>query len=426
MTGDLTDEARALAEDEGRRGFLKCAAGIAGAAAAGSLGGEAYAAPPDRSGGSAPYDRRPPRRIPFHGKHQTGIIKPKEQQLHAMFLGLDVLARDRKELEELFKKITKRSRKIMGGVGKDKHKHFTEEDEVTPTEDLLTITLGVGASLFDDRFELSAHRPRHLKAMPSFPNDQLNPARCHGDLSLQICADHPDACNHVMRDLLREANGLFRPRWRTDAYLNPPRPVGTHPRTFVGFKDGIENPDITSEKMMDELMWVTEESGEPDWALGGCYQVMRMIRLDMETWDQVPVTKQEKIFGRHKSSGAPLDGDEETDKPNYRKDPHGRIIPLDAHIRLANPRTKETADSRIYRRSYNYDEGFDNDGKMAIGLMFCCYQQDIERQFATVQKRLEHEAFAPYIAPIGGGYFFVLPGVKDEDDYLGSTLMKAN
>ncbi|MEV0375609.1 Dyp-type peroxidase [Streptomyces sp. NPDC050636] len=418
MKHDLTGEGRALAGDEGRRGFLKCAAGIAGATAAGSLGGQAYAAPADRSGGSTPFDRRPPRRIPFHGSHQAGITTP--QQLHASFLGLDVLANDRKELKKLLKKITDRARLITGGVGKDKHQH----EDVQPTEDLLTITLGVGASLFDDRFELSAHRPRHLKPMPSFPNDQLNPERCHGDLSLQICADHPDACNHVIRDLSRETNGLIRPRWRTDAYLNPPRPVGTHPRTFVGFKDGIENPDVTSKKLMKKLMWVTEEAGEPDWALGGCYQVLRLIRLDVETWDKVPATKQEQIFGRHKSSGAPLDGDEETDKPHYRKDPHGEKIPLDAHIRLANPRTKATADSRIYRRSYNYDEGFDSDGKMSIGLMFCCYQQDVERQFATVQRRLEHEAFAQYIAPIGGGYFFTLPGVKDEEDYYGSALLK--
>ena len=31
-----------------------------------------------------------------------------------------------------------------------------------------------------------------------------------------------------------------------------------------------------------------------------------------------------------------------------------------------------------------------------------------------------------YIKPIGGGYFFTLPGIRDENDWLGRTLMEAS
>ena len=42
--------------------------------------------------------------------------------------------------------------------------------------------------------------------------------------------------------------------------------------------------------------------------------------------------------------GAPLDGEVELDVPDYAADPDGKVTPLDAHIRLANPRTPETED----------------------------------------------------------------------------------
>ncbi|MFJ5802087.1 Dyp-type peroxidase [Streptomyces decoyicus] len=418
MRCDQAGDERAPERDDGRRGFLKCAAGIAGVAAATGLGKEAAAAPADRPvGGFRNNAGLLPDRVPFHGRHQAGIVTP--MQLFAGFVGFDVLVHDREGLTDLFEKLTTRARVLAAGV-KPLDEQIASEQ---PTPDSLTITLGVGASLFDDRFGLSGHKPRHLKAMPAFPDDRLEPSRCHGDLSLQICAQHPDAIVHVLRDLARETDGLLRPRWRADAFLNPSRPSGS-PRTFVGFKDGIVNPDTGSAREMNRLLWVTPPCGEPDWALGGSYQVLRLIRFHIEKWDKVPVARQEKIFGRRKASGAPLGSRNETDPPRYRDDPHGRTIPLDAHIRLANPRTEKTDDSRFLRRSYNYDRGYDHSGRMDLGLVFCGYQQDPERQFATVQRRLRHEPLSKFITPLGGGYFFILPGVRDADDWFGSQLLK--
>ncbi|WP_274911844.1 Dyp-type peroxidase [Streptomyces sp. WZ-12] len=422
MRDERSGDERSAARDGGRRGFLKYAAGVAGAAAgAGLCGGEAAAVPAGRSpspqGHSAEGRLLPPDRIPFHGHHQAGIVTP--QQLFAGFVAFDVLVHDRADLTRLLKKVTERSRVLAAGV-KPKDEKTAAEPQ---TPDSLSITVGVGASLFDDRFGLAGHKPRHLKAMPAFPDDRLDPPRCHGDLSLQVCAEHPDAVVHVLRDLGRETHGMMRPRWRTDAFLNPSRPSGS-PRTFIGFKDGIVNPDTGSAREMDRLIWVTPECGEPDWAEGGSYQVLRLIRFHVESWDQVPVSRQERIFGRHKASGAPLGRERENDAPDYRHDPHGRTIPLDAHIRLANPRTPHTDKSRFLRRSYNYDQGYDRRGRMNLGLVFCGYQQNVQRQFATVQRRLRHEPLSRFITPEGGGYFFVLPGVRDKDDWFGSRLMR--
>ncbi len=101
----------------------------------------------------------------------------------------------------------------------------------------------------------------------------------------------------------------------------------------------------------------------------------------------------------------------------------GDVIPTDAHIRLANPLTPDTADQLMLRRSYNYDNGLRRNGNIDAGLVFVAFQQDLKRQFITVQKRLEGEPLADYLRPFGGGYFFMLPGLKDEYDYFGRLLL---
>jgi deferrochelatase/peroxidase EfeB len=92
-------------------------------------------------------------------------------------------------------------------------------------------------------------------------------------------------------------------------------------------------------------------------------------------------------------------------------------IPLDSHIRLADPRTAQTANQRLIRRSYTYDLGLDENGDIQAGHIFVAHYQDLERQFETAQKRLIGEPLIDYVQPFGGGYFYAVPGVADEDDW---------
>jgi deferrochelatase/peroxidase EfeB len=151
---------------------------------------------------------------------------------------------------------------------------------------------------------------------------------------------------------------------------------------------------------------------------------VRLIRFATELWDAEPVEHQEDVFGRRKQSGTPLAGKREDQAPNFAVDPDGRITPLDAHIRQANPRTPGTQASRILRRSYSYRRGTDAAGQPDEGLIFICFQQDLERGFVAVQRRLRGEALEKYVLPFGGGYFFVLPA-PPSGGYLGQQLLEA-
>jgi len=372
--------------------------------------------------------------VPFRGAHQAGVTTPRPGA--GMIASFFVLADTRDDLERLFRILTERVAFLTtGGRQPDLDPRMPPAGsgilgpDVQP--DALTITVSVGASLFTPALGLAKLRPRHLAQMQAHPNDALDAALCHGDLSIQFCSNTPDTNIHALRDIIKNTPDYLVLHWKQEGTVPPipatPGQPAESARNFLGFRDGTANPDSNDVTLMDRLVWVRDGAGEPDWAVGGSYQAVRIIRNFVERWDRTPLGEQEAIMGRLKASGAPMDGGRiEHDVPDYARDPDGAKTPLNAHIRLANPRTAQTDANVILRRPFNYSNGVTKSGQLEMGLLFICYQADLEAGFLTVQRRLDGEPLEEYIKPIGGGFFFTLPGVRDERDWIGRSLIQAS
>ncbi|MFI5533237.1 Dyp-type peroxidase [Kitasatospora sp. NPDC051853] len=379
----------------GRRPVLAGLAGLAGAFAATACGPEGDVRPPaaEAAGGpSAPV------------AHQPGVVTPPPSA--AELAAYRVTGGDRAALAEVLRLLGTEAART--GLGE-------------------SITVSAGASLFDGRFGLAAVRPRRLTAMPAFPSDVLDPAWCHGDLAVQVCAASPERAAELA-GRVAGAGGLEQV-WRMPGFRQG-NEIGRGGRAFAtnlfGFREGAGNLEAEDTALMDRQVWVRAGSDEPAWTAGGSYQVVRLIRFAMPLWDADAVPKQEAVFGRRKDSAAPLGGARETDVPDYANDPDGRIISLDSHIRRADPRTPGSEAHRILRRSYSYRLPPDAAGHENAGLVFVCYQNDLEQGFATIQRRLAGEALERYVLPFGGGYYYTLPGVTPGgDDHLGHALLAA-
>jgi deferrochelatase/peroxidase EfeB len=372
--------------------------------------------------------------FPFYGEYQSGIITPPppNRQPFSTYAAFNVTAANHDELVDLFRTLTARAAFLTaGGTAPSAPAGSPPPDNgiVGPQipADGLTVTVSAGASLFDGRYGLAARKPVQLETMKPFRHDDLDPAISNGDLLIQLCANHNDTAVHALLDIGIHTSGALQPRWTISGFTNPPRPDGIA-RDWFGFKDGIAQPDFTSTVQNNQYVWAQPDSGEPAWAAGGTYHVVRIIQFDVQKWQGVPVAEQERIFGRQKTSGAPTyapdpNATDEFD-PIYTNDPQGLLTALNSHIRLANPQTPQTAaSSTILRRSYDFEQiPLAGGGAPLLGHAFTCYQRELN-SYIAMQTRLEDELLVPYISPRGGGYFFALPGVRDSQDYYASGLL---
>ena len=273
---------------------------------------------------------------PFYGLHQSGVVNP--QPAAAILAAFDVLATDRAGLQRLFRDLTKRiAFLVKGGEVQITNPQMPPPDNFVLGPDVfpdnLTVTVALGASLFDGRFGFAEQKPLHLVTMEQFPNDALEASFCHGDLLLQFCSNTPETNIHALRELIRATPDSLSLRWKMDGFLPPHtlKKLGKDTiRNLMGFKDGTANIDAANTGLMDELVWVGAKHNEPDWAAGGSYQAVRLIRMLVERWDRTPLGEQQTIFGREKVNGAPLGMVHERDIPNYSADAQGKTIPTDA------------------------------------------------------------------------------------------------
>jgi deferrochelatase/peroxidase EfeB len=364
--------------------------------------------------------------VPFHGEHQAGIATAAQDRLH--FAAFDVEDGLRAaDLRDLLREWSRAAERMTAGerVGEDRDGLLAPPADtgealgLTPTR--LTVTFGLGPSLFDDRFGFAASRPEPLHDLPALPGDELDPGRSGGDLCVQACADDPQVAFHAVRNLARIGRGAVTVRWSQLGFgrtSSTSRAQAT-PRNLLGFKDGTRNLKSEDTADLARHVWVAgDRAGEPAWLRGGTYLVARRIRMLIEVWDRASLGDQEQTIGRHKASGAPLGGREEFDAPNLAR------LPADSHVRLAAPSSNGGVE--LLRRGYSFTDGLDDRlGQLDAGLFFLSFQRDPDA-FVRVQRRLgSTDALNEYIKHVGSGVWAIPPGTR-RGGWVGETLLASS
>jgi deferrochelatase/peroxidase EfeB len=383
--------------------------GAAGVAAGGFAGGRATAStgPDDVTAGS--------QIVPFRAANQAGITTAQQDRM--LFATFDVTATDPAELREMLRDWTTaadamvRGQMVPGQVDPQAPPPDTGETQgLLPGN--LTITIGYGPSLFDDRFGLAARRPAKLAELPSMPLEDFDPAYTGGDIAVQACADDPMVAYHAIRNLSRIGIGTVELRWMETGFGRTASTSTSQatPRNLLGFKDGTRNVKNGETDLLDRYVWIGGDTDQA-WLRGGSYLVARRIRMFIPQWDRDYAADQENVIGRFKSTGAPLTGSTEFDTPNFaaRTSDGAPVIPAKAHIRLAAHENNDGL--RILRRGYSFTDGIDSTGNLLGGLFFVAFMRD-PQQFVTLQRKLgSQDALNEYISHIGGALFVCPPGL---------------
>jgi deferrochelatase/peroxidase EfeB len=403
-----------------RRRFL----GGLGAAGAGvgltAIAATAHAEPGAGAAAAAVASRAPAARVDFHGAHQAGIGTASQDRL--AFAAFDLTSTSPAAVRNLLVAWTAAAAAMTRGLpvpGPSTDLNAppadTGEAQGLPPS-ALTVTIGFGPSLFDDRFGLGPRRPAALEPIPALPGDELQPQRSGGDLAIQACSNDPQVAFHVIRNLARIGSGTAAMRWSQLGFGRTSSTSDSQatPRNLMGFKDGTRNIHGEDAAAMGEHVWVGAEADQA-WMRGGTYLVARRIRMLIESWDRDYLADQQAIFGRHKDTGAPLTGSDEFDDPDYAATgPDGEtVIASDSHIRLASPENNDGL--RLLRRGFSYTDGIDDIGLLDAGLFVIAFQQDPRRQFVALQRKLGRiDSLNEYIKHTGSGLWACPPGLPDD------------
>ncbi|MFE7134012.1 Dyp-type peroxidase [Streptomyces sp. NPDC057638] len=336
---------------------------------------------PDRP---TPATAATPAPVPATGRYQAGITLPRTAQRNLLALVADLgpavapgplLA----ELGETVRALTTGSAPRLLGL---------------PPGDL-TVTVGVGPRLV----RMAGPALPGAADLPRFSRERIATRARGGDLLLQICADDPLLLPVAAAALLDRAGDRVRERWRQSARRGTDVPVAeglTAPRNLLGFIDGIVGPHTTAEQERD--LWL---AGPPSVA-GGTLAVLRRMELDLTRFAALSIAEQEAVFGRRRASGVPLSGGTAASGPQLgAKTPDGRyLIPVDAHVRRANPTVVGVG--HMLRRSYSTDE--------PPGLLFISFQNELRTFTATLSRMDASDALLPFTTTTASATFLILPG----------------
>lgn len=158
-----------------------------------------------------------------------------------------------------------------------------------------------------------------------------------------------------------------------------------HNRDLTGFEDGTENPTLDE---APEVVLIADGPGA-----GGSVLLFQVWRHDLDKFEDLPETDQERVIGRTKPESIELDE---------------RHMPADSHV----SRTKVVVDGgerHIFRRNVPYGTVSEH-GTLFIG--FAAEQWRMHRMLEQMAGLAgPRDALTRYTTPLTGSYYFI-PSVQ--------------
>lgn len=375
--------------------------------------------------------------VAFDGEHQAGIETPSQAQLSMVGFDLksDITIDGLRNLMALWTEDARNLCTAEAPLG-------SLEPELVEIPANLTITCGWGEGVFKLLGDKSL-KPGWLEPIKKFKRDKLDEEWGQTDLVLQICCDDPAMAAHAMRHMVRASANYADVSWVQQGFNNAHGSLekGATPRNLFGQKDGTVNPR-EPEDYADQV-WIEDSSlgndDGHDWMAGSTAMVIRRIRMNLDTWEQLDRTSRENAIGRTLDTGAPLnnpDGDEFEAVDPGATDKFGLpMVDPKSHVARARP-VKGHPEQMLRRRPFNYSlppNPKDNaDGQLSnVGLIFVCFQKDPKKQFEAIQERLdEADILNTWITHIGSSVYWVPPGTaasasQGRDTYWGQSVLEA-
>ncbi len=159
----------------------------------------------------------------------------------------------------------------------------------------LSCVVGVGSALWDRLF--GSPRPAGLHAFAEIDGARHTAPATPGDLLFHIRANRADLCFELAQRLVERLRGIGAVVDEVHGFKS------FDERDLLGFVDGTENPVGAAAPAAAVI-------GEEDHAFaGGSYVVVQKYLHDLDTWDALSVSEQERIVGRSKLNDIELPDD---------------------------------------------------------------------------------------------------------------------
>jgi putative iron-dependent peroxidase len=194
------------------------------------------------------------------------------------------------------------------------------------TDGGLTCVTGIGSELWDRLF--GAPRPVALHRFPELVGPRHTAVSTPGDLLFHIRAHRFDLCFELAQHLARRLAGSAEIVDEVHGFKS------FDERDLLGFVDGTENPDGAS------AVAAVVVGGEDPRFAGGSYVAVQKYLHDLEGWDALPASEQERAMGREKLNDVELPDD---------------VKPADAHVALTSITGEDGEERQIVR--YNMPFG---------------------------------------------------------------------